>query len=224
MVRDTFMGNPMDEAFAFIQNNRGTPLGGSTGARRFDTEQGSFVGKRGAHPQHILNEFDMNQYLNELGVPVPEAQLQNIQGQPTMLTRFEEDALPMNVSRDRQQLTQDFVPHATISNWDMLGMHNDNALRRPTGELSYVDVGGAGPFRAQGAPKGSAFGTSVGELDTLREKNPRALGHITEQDLGRSFDTYGGEDAMTQALNAIRNPDTRNIMQQRIQDVAQRVA
>ena len=29
-------------------------------------------------------------------------------------------------------------------------MHNDNALILPDGRISYVDVGGAGPYRAQG--------------------------------------------------------------------------
>jgi len=220
------MPTPMDLAMAYIRNRQGGSqyLGGSTGARLHETPQGRFVAKRGNSAGHLLNEYDMNQYLNALGVGVPQATLHREGGRPTMLTQFEEGATRYQPERDRAQVTQDFVPHALVANWDMLGMDNDNALRRPDGSLSYVDVGGAGAFRAQGAPKGSAFGTSVGELDTLREKNPRALGHITEQDLGRSFDTYGGEDAMTQALNAIRNPDTRNIMQQRIQDVAQRVA
>ena len=163
----------------------------------------------------------MNRFLNELGVPVPQAQMQD----GLMLTQMEEgQRLGFNPSaRDVRQLRRDFVPHATIANWDMLGLDRDNVIRRPDGTLSYVDVGGAGPFRAQGAPKGAAFGSTVGELDTLRDKNPELAG-ISEADLGRSYDAYGGEDAMTQALNVLRQPDTRRIMQQRIQDVARRVA
>ena len=106
----------------------------------------------------------------------------------------------------------------------MLGLDNDNALRRPDGDLSYVDVGGAGSYRAQGAPKGRAFGSTVGELDTLRDKNPYELGHITEQDIGQSFDRYGGETAMNDALQYLQDAQTQNIMRQRIQDVARRVA
>jgi hypothetical protein len=181
---------------------------------------GQFVGKRGDSPAHIQNEYDMNRYLNELGVPVPQAQMQN----GLMLTQMEEGQhMGRATPQDIRQLTRDFVPHAAIANWDMLGLGRDNVIRRPDGTLSYVDVGGAGAFRAQGAPKGGAFGSTVGELDTLREKNPELAG-ISEADIGRSFDTYGGEDAMTQALNVLRNPTTRNIMQQRVQDVARRVA
>ena len=126
-------------------------------------------------------------------------------------------------ARDIRQLQRDFVPHATIANWDILGKVRDNVIRRPDGTLSYVDVGGAGPFRAQGDPKGAAFGSKVGELDTLREKNYELAG-MSEADIGRSYDAYGGEDAMTQALDVLRQPDTRRIMQQRVQDVARRVA
>jgi len=196
-------------------------MGGSTGARGYDLPMGRFVGKRGDSPQHIQNEYDMNRYLNELGVPVPQAQMQD----GLMLTQMEEgQRLGFNPSaRDVRQLRRDFVPHATIANWDMLGLDRDNVIRRPDGTLSYVDVGGAGAFRAQGAPKGGAFGSTVGELDTLRDKNPELAG-ISEADLGRSYDAYGGEDAMTQALDVLRQPDTRRIMQQRVQDVARRVA
>lgn len=196
-------------------------MGGSTGARGYDLPMGQFVGKRGNSPQHIQNEFDMNRFLNELGVPVPQAQMQD----GLMLTQMEEgQEMGNNPSAgDIRQLQRDFVPHATIANWDMLGMNRDNVIRRPDGTLSYVDLGGAGPFRAQGAPKGAAFGPTVGELDTLRNKNWELAG-MSEADIGRSYDTYGGEDAMTQALNVLRHPDTRRIMQQRVQDVARRVA
>ena len=215
--------SPFEQAFDYLRQNRpqGRFMGGSTGARGYDLPMGRFVGKRGDSPQHIQNEYDMNRYLNELGVPVPQAQMQD----GLMLTQMEEGQRMgfQPTTGDMRQLTRDFVPHATIANWDMLGLDRDNVIRRPDGTLSYVDVGGAGAFRAQGAPKGGAFGSTVGELDTLRDKNPELAG-ISEADLGRSYDAYGGEDAMTQALNVLRNPNTRDIMQQRVQDVARRVA
>lgn len=215
--------SPFEQAFDYLRQNRpqGRFMGGSTGARAYDLPMGRFVGKRGDSPQHIQNEYDMNRFLNELGVPVPQAQMED----GLMLAQMEEgQRLGFNPSaRDVRQLRRDFVPHATIANWDMLGLDRDNVIRRPDGTLSYVDVGGAGPFRAQGAPKGAAFGSTVGELDTLRDKNYELAG-MSEADIGRSYDAYGGEDAMTQALDVLRQPDTRRIMQQRIQDVARRVA
>lgn len=214
--------SPFEQAFDYLRQNRpkGQWMGGSTGARGYDLPMGQFVGKRGDSLAHIQNEFDMNRYLNELGVPVPQAQMQN----GLMLTQMEEgEEMGRATPQDIRQLTRDFVPHATIANWDMLGKVRDNVIRRPDGTLSYVDVGGAGAFRAQGDPKGGAFGSTVGELDTLRDKNWELAG-MSEADIGRSYDAYGGEDAMTQALNVLRNPNTRDIMQQRVQDVARRVA
>jgi hypothetical protein len=217
---------PFDEAFSYLRQNnpRGQYLGGSTGARAFDLPMGQFVGKRGDSPAHLQNEFDMNQYLNALGVDVPQAQEQLMDGRPMMLTEFEQgEELGRASPQDIQQLTTDFVPHALISNWDMLGLGRDNVIRRPDGSLTYVDVGGAGPFRAQGGHKGSDFGTSVGELDTLREMNPELAG-ITQQDIGRSFDEYGGQSAMEDALQYLRDKRTQDIMRQRIQDLTRQVA
>jgi len=181
---------------------------------------GRFVGKRGDSRGHIENEFDMNRFLNELGVPVPQAAMQD----GLMLTQMEEGQEMGHANeQDRKQLARDIVPHAAIANWDMLGLGRATVIRRPAGTLSYVDVGGAGAYRAQGAPKGAAFGPTVGELDTLRDKNLE-LYNVSDAQLGQSYDHYGGEDAMTQALNVLRNPNTQNIMQQRIQDVARQVA
>jgi len=209
----------IDEAMEYLRKN--IPLGGSTGARLYDTPQGKFVGKRGAHPAHIQNEYDFNRFMNAIGVPVPDARMED----GMMLTAYEGDErLGFDVSdKDLSQLSRDFVPHAVAANWDMIGMDADNAVRRPDGTLSYVDLGGAGPFRAMGAPKGQAFGSKVGEIDTMRQKNPYFL-NIPDKELGQSFDFHGGADAMTDALEHIRNNRTRDILQQRIQDVSRRVA
>lgn len=222
--------SPIDQAMLEIarrrrQGERGLPLGGSTGAQEFTTPHGRFVSKRGNHPDHIRNEYDMNRLLNMLGVGVPNASLheEDFENSPTMTTEFQEGR-HYNPEEDRAHATRDFVPHSLIANWDMLGMHNDNAIVLPDGSISYVDVGGGGKYRAQGAPKGSAFGSTVSELDTLREKNPYELGHITEQDIGRSYDTYGGQEAMSDAImRTVNDPQTHNILQQRAEDIARRV-
>lgn len=204
-------------------------LRGSTGAslrtlpdgRRVVVKRGGFAG--GDPEGHIKNEYDMNRYLNALGIGVPEATMVEERGRPTMLTAFEEGAKPVSFE-DSKQIRRDVVPHALIANWDVLGMEDDNVLRRPDGSLSYVDVGGAGPYRAQGASKGSAFGPTVGELETFQEHMPIYYGGLTDEEIGRSYDHYGGQDAMEAALNHLRSRDTADIMQQRIADVARRVA
>ena len=221
------MPSPFDDAWAHLNHpDFDGQLGGSTGARLIDKPEGRFVEKRGAHPQHILNEFDMNRYLNALGVGVPDATMHE---GPSMHTRFEERALPLDL-RDRdavQRVRQDFVPHAAIGNWDALGLDLDNVLIRPDGTPTYVDLGGSGPFRAMGAPKGDAWGSGTSDLDTMQFKPPHTrdvFGNMSEQELGQSFDRYGGEDAFTEALQHLQDASTRNIMQQRVEDIARRVA
>tara|TARA_Y100000004_G_scaffold151933_1_gene174846 strand:- start:3887 stop:4588 length:702 start_codon:yes stop_codon:yes gene_type:complete len=228
-----------EEAWALLKAQNPKYLGGSTGAVQHTMPDGrQVVVKRGAHPAHIQNEYDMNRYLNALGVGVPHASMhEDKDGNPLMMTEYEENARRPTSSlihdvknfkfSDKGRLRRDFVPQALIANWDVLGMNMDNVLIRPDGTPTYVDVGGAGPYRAQGAPKGDAFGPRVEELESMQSKPPhteRFYGGMGEEEMGRSFDAYGGQDAMEQALSTLRDAQTRNIMQQRIEDVARRVA
>ena len=217
----------IEKAWSFLREE--VRLRGSTGAalrtlpsgKRVVVKRGGFAG--GNPEAHINNEFDMNRYLNELGVGVPNASMVEERGRPTMLTDYEEGARPISTD-DKKRLREGVVPQALIGNWDVLGMEMDNVLRRPDNTLSYVDVGGAGPYRAQGAPKGEAFGSEVGELQSFQQHMPSIYGNLTQQELGQSYDKYGGSDAMNAALSTLRNNQTRDIMQQRIGDVARQVA
>jgi len=66
--------------------------------------------------------------------------------------------------------------HAWTANWDAAGYTGDNQ-GVAGGRVLTLDVGGALEFRAQGDPKGKAFGVQVGELDALRTdvENPHAV-------------------------------------------------
>lgn len=77
---------------------------------------------------------------------------------------------------ERQQAQHWFGVHAWIANWDAAGFHGDNQ-GVASGRVLTLDVGGALTFRAQGDPKGKAFGTKVDEIESLRrdDGNPHAL-------------------------------------------------
>ena len=221
------MPDAPQKAWAFLKEE--IRLRGSTGAglrtlpsgKRVAVKRGGFAG--GDPEAHINNEYDMNRYLHELGIPVPAATITEERGRPTMLTDWEEGAKPID-ERDYPQLRRDIVPHALISNWDVVGMDYDNVLRRPDGTLSYVDVGGAGPYRAQGAPKGAAFGPNVNEFASFGDHMPEIYHNMNDEELGQSYDRYGGIDAMQAATSVLRDRQTRDIMNQRAEDVARQVA
>lgn len=77
---------------------------------------------------------------------------------------------------ERRQAQRWLGVHAWMANWDVAGFAGDNQ-GLVGGVVLTLDVGGALEFRAQGDPKGKAFGTSVREFDTLRSDadNPHAV-------------------------------------------------
>jgi hypothetical protein len=225
------MNRPPLEAWTFLKEE--VRLRGSTGAALRTLPSGRRVvvkrgGRAGGDPAaHIMNEYDMNRYLNELGIGVPSAEMVVEDGRPTMLTDFEEGARVPTES-DRLRLREDFVPQVAISNWDVLGQDLDNVLIRPDGTPSYVDVGGAGPYRAMGAPKGDKFtgdvGTDIAGMQYMAPYTDMVYGDMTDEEMGRSYDKAGGVDAMQAATQVLRDAQTRNIIRQRAEDLARRVA
>lgn len=85
----------------------------------------------------------------------------------TRLAQFDE--------AERQQARHWLGVHAWTANWDAVGLLGDNQ-GVAQGRVLTLDLGGALAFRAQGDPKGRAFGTRVDELDRLRHDadNPAA--------------------------------------------------
>lgn len=88
---------------------------------------------------------------------------------------------------ERKQAQRWLGVHAWTANWDAAGFLGDNQ-GVVDGRVLTLDVCGALEFRAMGNPKGKAFGTRVGELDTLRRAadNPFAVklfGDMSEAEL-----------------------------------------
>jgi hypothetical protein len=77
---------------------------------------------------------------------------------------------------ERKQAQLWYGVHAWTANWDAAGFYGDNQGVY-LGTVLTLDVGGALAFRAQGDPKGKAFGTCVNEVDMLRSDpgNPHAV-------------------------------------------------
>lgn len=95
-------------------------------------------------------------------------------------------------SESERRLAQRWLGvHAWTANWDAAGFEGDNQAV-VQGTVVTLDVGGALLFRAQGDPKGKAFGTRVGELSRLRSDpdNPYAVklfGDMSDDDLNHAI-------------------------------------
>ena len=122
---------------------------------------------------------------------------------------------------ERKQAQQWFGVHAWTANWDAAGCHGDNQ-GVVNGKVLTLDVGGALAFRAQGDPKGKAFGVRVDELDILRGDagNPHAVklfadmrpddirqailvvARIPDENIRRSIIDSGGAQALVEKMLA----------------------
>lgn len=82
-----------------------------------------------------------------------------------------------------------FGADAWLGNWDVVGLGYDNLQVGADGKAMRVDAGGSLTYRAQGGKK--AFGTTVSEIDSLRDAkiNPQAaavFGNMTQADITAS--------------------------------------
>lgn len=87
--------------------------------------------------------------------------------------------------------TSGFAVDAWLSNWDVVGADSENlVVGELTGQIYRVDVGGSLNYKAMGDTKGSLFGTSVTEWDSLRnpkyKQNNAVYGGMSTDDLMRS--------------------------------------
>lgn len=128
-------------------------------------------------PMHARNEFLAAKLYQLAGAPVLNY-LHSID--PCQIVTCWVELDKKNISQfsesERRQAQRWFAVHAWTANWDAAGFDGDNQ-GVANGQVLTLDVGGALEFRAYGDPKGKAFGTSVEELNVLRNdpNNPHAI-------------------------------------------------
>jgi 8-oxo-dGTP pyrophosphatase MutT (NUDIX family) len=121
------------------------------------------------------------------GVTVPELKHVTLGGKMAIASQIIPGLSKLKPGADVAGVMDGFAVDAWLANWDVVGLEHDNLLEDVLGQAVRVDVGGSLLFRAQGEPKGKAFGHEVGELDTLTSgKNPQSasvFGGITHDEL-----------------------------------------
>lgn len=88
----------------------------------------------------------------------------------------------------QKQVNENFAFDAWLGNWDVVGLGYENLTVGKDGAVRRANLGGSLLYRANGEPKGAAFGDTVNEIDSLRDpkQNPSAakiFANVTDDDI-----------------------------------------
>lgn len=128
-------------------------------------------------PAHAHNEFIAAMLYQLAGAPTLTYMRTQAPNQiATEWVELDKKCIAHLSASERREAHQWLGVHAWTANWDAAGFDGDNQ-GVVNGKVLTLDMGGALAFRAQGDPKGKAFGTRVDELDLLRSDagNPHAV-------------------------------------------------
>ena len=157
-------------------------------------------------PERARNEALANDFYELLGIPVPEVAVGS--DGTTISSKLVGDTVAFNPNNPAhvKAAQAGFVADAWLANWDVIGQSFDNIQIDADGNAWRIDAGGAIEWRAQGKPKGAAFGDQVGELDSLRNTslNPTA---------GKVFGGVGSAELNEQAtvLQSVTPADIQDL-------------
>ena len=146
----------------------GGRLGSNPGGIWADGAGGRYYVKELESPAHARNEYLAAALYRLAGAPVlsylPNAAPDQV---ATVFVDLDKSRLAQLTAAERAEAWHWFGVHCWLANWDAAGFQGDNQ-GVVNGVVTTLDVGGALEFRAQGDPKGRAFGTDVPEIDRLR--------------------------------------------------------
>jgi len=226
---DADLQTPLDTA---AMQRVGGQLGSNTAGVYQEAQGRRYYVKSVETPAHARNEFIAARLYQLAGAPtlsyVPTQAPDQV---ATEWMQLDKKCVAYLSESERKQAQQWFGVHAWTANWDVAGFDGDNQ-GVANGRVLTLDVGGALALRAQGDPKGKAFGTSVDELDALRSDlgNPHAarlFSDMSADDLRRAIRVVldipdgrirqvildnGGSDALAQKMVARKADMARRMM------------
>jgi polymorphic toxin system DSP-PTPase phosphatase-like protein len=175
---DTAMDGPVDAPVidTAIMQKVGRQMGTNPGGVYQDKTGRRFYVKSLESPAHARNEIIAAKLYQLAGAPtLTYVSAKEANQVATAFIELEKTRVSQLSDSERRQAQHWLGVHAWTANWDAAGFDGDNQ-GVAAGVVMTLDVGGALAFRAQGDPKGKAFGTCVREIDTLREDadNPHA--------------------------------------------------
>jgi ADP-ribose pyrophosphatase YjhB (NUDIX family) len=145
----------------------GGQLGSNPGAQMLDETGKKHYVKFAKSEAHARNEHLAAKLYEAAGAPVLKTKLVDTGGKVGTATEWADRRdIDIKDADDRRQAQAHFATHAWLANWDAAGLTHDNQAE-VDGEMTTLDPGGSLIFRAQGGPKGEAFGHEATEWDTL---------------------------------------------------------
>lgn len=179
----------LDE-YKLVEGQKGSNKGGV-----YEGPDGDKVYVKFQDEAHANNEVLAAKLYDAAGVPAAQVEKGTLNGETVTYSPIvaSEGSLQNNLENpDFISAVQDgFAVDAWLANWDVAGLNYDNILADEFGMPFRVDPGGALEFRAQGAPKGDAFGNTVTELETLTDPSLNAqaakvFGSMTDEQKAES--------------------------------------
>lgn len=149
----------------------GKQLGSNPGGR-FEAPNGKrYYVKFSKSDAHAKNELLAARLYEAAGSPILKAEPVDMgNGKLATATEWKEGVslIDRKNPEQRKAAQENFATHAWLANWDAAGLEYDNQ-GLVDGKMTTLDPGGSLIFRAQGGPKGQAFGYSANEWNTLRD-------------------------------------------------------
>lgn len=164
----------------------GTQMGSMPGGLATSSKTGKrYYIKRYTNAEQTRNEAVANRLYDAAGVNVPNVSL--LRDDDGNIVGVASEVVPGVKQGESTDAADGLVIDAWLANWDVVGEGQDNLLVGPNGESVRIDQGGALTTRAQGAPKGEAFGPKVGEMESIPAAN-EAFANASPDSMRAGFD------------------------------------
>lgn len=172
-----------------FDGGHGTHVGGTTGGLKVTVGDKSYFVKasKGAITgKHLGMEYLSGILYKNLGLESPHQTLHQANDKTYLISDWVPNTKSIgettnngkNISADmKTQLTKSYGADVLLANWDSIGANHENTVVSDSGKLIHLDNGGALEYRAQGTPKGEAFGLNPTEMETFADKSKAPQAH-----------------------------------------------
>jgi phage-related protein (TIGR01555 family) len=170
----------------------GGQLGSNPGGKYEDSNGKQYYVKLSKSNDHAKNEILASRLYQAAGSPILDAiPVELGEGKIGTATEWKPGVSLINRKDpdQKKEAQENFATHVWLANWDAAGLEYDNQ-GMVDGKMTTLDPGGSLLYRAQGSPKGGAFGDKANEWTSLRDSsNPQAynvFGSMTDAQLKQS--------------------------------------